>query len=96
MIRHVVLMKFKEGVNETRFVDLENGLKALPSIIPEIKSYEFGLDVVRSERSYDFGLVSGFENLEALKQYQEHPDHLEVLKIIKELCENIIAVDFTC
>jgi hypothetical protein len=96
MIKHVVLMKFKPGASEARFADLEAGLGALPNAIPEIKTYEFGLDVVRSDRSYDFGLVSSFEDLDALQIYQTHPDHLEVVKLIKELCEKIVAVDFTC
>ncbi len=96
MIRHVVLMKFKEGASESRLVDLENGLLALPERIPEIKSYEFGLDVVRSERSYDFALVSSFNDLESLKYYQTHPEHLKIVEIIKEICDNIVAVDYTC
>ena len=96
MIKHVVLMKFKPEATESRLVDLEKRLKALPDAIPEIKNYEFGLDVVRSERSYDFALVSNFEDLGELKIYQDHPDHIEVLKIIMEMCEDIRAVDFTC
>jgi hypothetical protein len=96
MIKHVAVMKFKPGISESRFRDMEKGLKALPGVISEIKSYEFGLDVVRSERSYDFGLVADFEDLEALRRYQIHPDHLKVIEIIKELCDSILAADFTC
>jgi len=96
MIKHVVLMKFKSGASEARFSELENCLKALPEAIPEIKSYEFGLDVVRSERSYDFALVSAFENMDTLDIYRNHPNHLEALKTIKELCEDVVAADFTC
>jgi len=95
MIKHVVVMKFKPGISESRFRDMEKGLKALPDVISEIKSYEFGLDVVRSERSYNFGLVADFDDLEALRRYQIHPDHLKVLEIIKELCDSILAADFT-
>ncbi|OQY59085.1 MAG: stress responsive alpha-beta barrel domain-containing protein [Desulfobacteraceae bacterium 4572_88] len=96
MIKHVVLMKFKPGASEARFADMEEGLKSLPGVISEIKSYEFGLDVVRGERSYDFALIAEFENLGSLKGYQEHPDHLAVVEIIREICENMVAVDFTC
>jgi hypothetical protein len=50
--------------------------------------------VVRSERSYDFALVSGFENLEAMRRYQAHPAHQKVLVKIREHCESILVVDF--
>lgn len=94
MIKHIVLLKFKKDAQESGIGEFENRLSALPGEIPEIKSYEFGRDVVRSERSYDFALVSVFENTESLKRYQIHPGHQEVLKAVKELCESVIVADF--
>ena len=94
MIRHVVFFKFKKRVREVEITDLEQGLAALPSAIPEILSYEFGRDVVRSERSYDFALVSSFKDLESMQRYQKHPEHQVVLKKVNELCESVLAVDF--
>ena len=94
MINHVVLIKFKPGVKDTDIDDLEKGLDDLPNRIIEIQTYEFGRDLLHTERSYDFALVALFANLEALQRYQEHPAHLKVLKKIKELSENILAVDF--
>lgn len=96
MIKHVVLFKFKPDSSEARFGELEKRLKGLPGLIPEIKSYEFGLDVMRSARSYDFALVSAFEDIESLNRYQTHPAHVEALGIINELFEQIAAADFTC
>lgn len=95
MIKHVVLMKFKPEVTEEQVGDVEQNLDALPGAIPEILSYDFGRDVVHSERSFDFGLVSSFSDLEALKRYQEHPDHQAILGKLKSLCDQIIVVDFT-
>jgi hypothetical protein len=94
MIKHIVFMKFKAGVSEKDMADLEKAMAQLPGRIPEIKEYQFGRDIVRSERSYDFALVSAFEDLDALKRYQPHPDHLPVLTKVKEMCETILAVDF--
>ncbi|SMC19079.1 Stress responsive A/B Barrel Domain [Desulfacinum hydrothermale DSM 13146] len=95
MIKHVVLLKFKPGVTEEDVESLEKGLDALPGAIPEILSYDFGRDIVRSERSFDFGLVSSFKDLESLKRYQVHPEHVKVLEIVKRICDQIVAVDFT-
>jgi hypothetical protein len=94
MIKHIVLLKFKKDAESEGIDGLENKLGALPGEIPEIKSYEFGRDVVRSERSYDFALVSVFEDTDSLKRYQVHSKHLEVLKAVKELCESVIVADF--
>ena len=94
MLKHVVLMKFKADVVEKDISDLERGLGALPEKIPEILGYEFGRDVVGSERSYDFALLSSFADLEALKRYQVQPDHQIVLKQVLRMCDSILAVDF--
>lgn len=94
MITHVVIMKFKPDVREEEVTDLENSFDALPEKITEIQSYEFGKDVVGSERSYDFALVAVFANLETLRQYQDHPAHLAVMQKIKKMCAKIRAVDF--
>ena len=94
MINHVVLMKFKAGVDEAAIEDLAQSLDELPNTINEILMFEFGRDVVRSERSYDFALVALFANLETLGRYRTHPDHLKVLGKIKNLCKDIVAVDF--
>ncbi len=94
MLHHIVLFKFKPKVDEAAVKDLEDRLDALPNAIKEIQTFEFGRDIVRSERSYDFALVSGFANLEAMKRYQVHPDHQKVLDLVRTLCDDIRAVDF--
>lgn len=94
MITHVVIMKFKPEVTADQITDLEASFEELPDKITEIQSYEFGRDVVRSERSYDFALVSVVANLDTLKHYQTHPAHLIVVQKLQAMCEQIIAVDF--
>ena len=94
MIIHVVLMKFKTDTPESEIADLTGQLEELPNKIPEIQMYEFGPNVVPSERAYDFALVSLFANTEALRRYQQHPDHLPVVQKLQAICTDIAAVDF--
>ena len=94
MLKHIVFMKFKANVGDAEISDLERSLAALPPVISEIKEYVFGRDVVHSERSYDFALVSSFTDLEALKRYQVHPNHQEVVKKVVAMCDSILAADF--
>jgi hypothetical protein len=94
MINHIVVMKFKPGVTEEAIRDLETSLDQLPNKIMEIKMYEFGRDVLRSPRSYDFGLTALFANAAALERYQNHPEHLPVVAKVQAMCENVATVDF--
>ncbi len=96
MIKHIIFFKFNAGTTEQDIETLAEGLGSLPSAIPEIRSYQFGPDVVRSERAYDFALVSSFDDLEALRRYSAHPEHQKVLKHINAICVSIKSVDFEC
>lgn len=94
MLHHIVLMKFKDGVAAEAITHLEQMLDVLPDKIIEIQTYEFGRDVLHTERSYDFALVSGFANLETMQRYQTHPEHQQVVAHLQTICEDIRAVDF--
>jgi hypothetical protein len=94
MITHVVLMKFKPEVTNADIDELSALLDRLPDRIDEIQSYDFGRDVVRSERSYDFALVSVFANLDTLNRYRVHPDHQVVVQKLGGMCAHIAAVDY--
>ena len=94
MLKHVVFMKFKESITDAEIAGLEKALGGLPAKISEIKGLQFGRDIVHSERSYDFCLVSDFDNREAMKRYQVHPDHLPVIAMVKSLSAGLLAVDF--
>ena len=94
MIRHIAFLKFKPDVTKEDIRILESKLQKLPGKIPEIRNFEYGADVVRSERSYDFALIASFKNVETLIRYQVHPEHVVSLKSMQTICESIIVVDF--
>lgn len=96
MLKHIVLFKFKPETTEAQKDQLAEGLGALPAIIDEIREFVFGRDVIGSDRSYDFGLVSMFDDLESMQRYQVHPDHQKVVAHVKEICSGVVAVDFEC
>jgi hypothetical protein len=96
MLKHVVFFKFKPEAGSADIADLENSLRALPAVIPEIREFVVGRDVVRSERSYDLALISAFDDLSAMNRYQVHPDHQAVVAKVKALCNGVVAVDFEC
>ena len=94
MIQHVVMFKFKPDVKDSDIEEFEKAIDALPHKIAEIQALESGRNIFRSERSYDFALVSVFADMEALQRYQNHPDHLLVVSKVKEICSKVGSVDF--
>jgi len=94
MITHVVFFKFKPETTTAEIQQLAEGLGGLPGKIEDIREFRFGKDVVRSERSYDFGLVSGFDDLDAMQRYQVHPEHQKVVAHVKAITSSVVAVDF--
>ena len=94
MLKHIVFMKFKPEVAEADIAGLKKELGGLPALIPEIKAFKFGQDILHTERSWDFALVSAFDDLNAMKRYQVQPDHQVVLKKVRTMCESIVVVDF--
>ncbi|PKN33317.1 MAG: stress responsive alpha-beta barrel domain-containing protein [Deltaproteobacteria bacterium HGW-Deltaproteobacteria-19] len=94
MLRHIVFVKFKAGVTAAQVEEMKKALGGLPGKIAEIRGWAFGPDILRTERSVDFALVADFENVEALKRYQVHPDHIPVLTLVRSLSEVLQVADF--
>ena len=94
MITHIVLFKLEvpsgENLAATRAM-----LLSMDSKIPLLRHLEAGIDVVRSERSYDIALMTKFDSREELQAYQIHPYHAGVVvPHMKSVCSSIVAVDY--
>jgi hypothetical protein len=98
MINHIIIWKFKDAadgnVKEENLRKAKAMLEALPTKIPQIKSFHVGLDVVHSDTSYDMVLMSRFENLRTLAEYQVHPEHVKVAQFLRKVHQSKIAVDY--
>ena len=80
MITHTVLMKFTDPADAP---EAKAKLKSLVGEVPQIKDLTVGLDVVRSEPSYDLCLTTTHTDLDELRGYQAHPAHVEVAGWLK-------------
>lgn len=94
MITHIVLFKLADPSAEN-LATTQAKLLSMQGKIAQLRHLEAGIDVVRSERSYDIALVTRFDSLSDLQEYQIHPYHAgEVIPHMKAVCSSIVAVDY--
>ncbi len=96
MITHIVFFKLSDPTPEN-LAATRDVLLSMAGKVPMLRHLEAGVDVIRSERSYDIALVTKFDSLDALQSYQVHPYHAgEVVPHMKSVCSSIAAVDYEC
>lgn len=80
MIKHIVLLKWKEDVSKEQIDLVTSGLQNLKDQIPEIASYSFGQDAAIYRGNADYALIAEFRSEADLKAYVVHPKHQEFLR----------------
>jgi hypothetical protein len=94
MITHIVLFKLANPTPEG-IATVREKLLSMRGRVEQLRHLEAGVDLIRSERSYDVALLTHFDSLDDLQAYQVHPYHAgEVVPLMKSLCSSIVAVDY--
>lgn len=94
MLIHIVCWKYKSETAAATRDEHRTKLRALQPKIADIESFEVGADILYLDRSFDTGLVAHFADLEALRNYTDHPEHLDVAALGKQIAESVVSVDF--
>jgi hypothetical protein len=96
MVKHIVLFKFKEFSSkedkELKIKEIKQRLEALKNLIQVLKFIKVGINQNPKE-DFDLCLDTEFDNMQDLETYAVHPDHVAVVKIIKEVIEKRACVD---
>ena len=92
MVKHIVLYTLKDGVEKEKAVEIiRSVLEPLVGVIPGLlhleirQAYQGGMD---------YALYSEFESAEALKNYANHPAHLEAKTHFWEFLDNRYCADY--
>ncbi len=94
MITHIVLFKLSNPTPEA-VATVRDKLLSMNGKVAQLRHLEAGIDLIRSERSYDVALLTRFDSLDDLQAYQVHPYHAgEVVPLMKSVCSSIVAVDY--
>lgn len=98
MIKHIVMWKLKDeyvGKAKTELAkEIKTRLENLKNIIDEIETIEVGINFMVSDQVYDLVLYSVFKDKEDLYKYQNHPEHVKVVELIKKVNDKRVVVDY--
>lgn len=66
-------------------------LCAMGQTIPEVREWSIGKQALPSSTAYDLAQVSGFENVDALERYRNHPNHIRAKNLLSEIADRIVV-----
>jgi len=95
-LRHVVLFGFKAGTSEARIEELVARFRELKNSIPEIDSFECGVDNSPEGLSHGHTHVFTltFPSEAARDAYLPHPNHQAFVEWAGPLIEKALVVDY--
>jgi len=96
VLRHVVLFKFKEGTSTAAIKKVEEAFSELPSKIPQIMSYEWGLNNSPEglEKGFTHCFFLTFKSEKDRAVYLPHPDHKAFGQILSPYLDDVLVVDY--
>lgn len=96
LLRHVVLLKFKDESSPADIKRVEEAFIALKDKIPQIKEFEWGTN--NSPEGLNKGLTHcffvSFESEEDREIYLPHPAHREFVDILSPHLDDVTVVDY--
>lgn len=95
-LRHLVLFKFKEDADPNKIEEVEAAFEALPAKIPEIRSFEWGLNNSPEELNKGFThcyLVT-FSSEDDREVYLPHDDHQAFVALLGDVLDDVLVVDY--
>ena len=95
MLRHYVFLKYRAGASDAHVTAFCERMLGLRDAIDGIQHLEIGRDELHDARSWDVVLIMEFASADALRAYQRHPRHLEVMAFNEPFVTDVASVDFT-
>ena len=94
MIKHVVCYKLKDNSLE-KCEEAKQVLLSMKGKVKYFNSIEVGIDILKSERSYDLILIMTFDSMEDMTLYQQDEFHCKNVKpYMHEARLSSVAVDY--
>jgi hypothetical protein len=97
VLRHVVLLKFKENTSAADLTQIEQEFRTLATVkVPQVKEFEWGTNVSKEnlDHGYTHCFVLTFANEQDRDIYVDHKDHLAFVSLLKPHMDGATVVDF--
>lgn len=96
MIRHVVMIKFKQDARQEDIDRFMVEMKKLPHLNREVRDYSHGFCVNPRFHSgdFDFANCCDIDSYEAMERYMSHWAHLRMTPYLPDILENMISFDW--
>ena len=94
MLRHIVLLGFKESIAPAERATLLDAIRGLQANVPSIRALELGENVgpARGE-GYTHVAIVTFDDRDGLAAYLAHPEHAPVGARIRDATSRMLVVD---
>lgn len=96
LLRHVVLLKFKDSSSPTDIKKVEDAFRALPSKIGTIKTFEWGTN--NSPENLNQGFTHcffvSFASEKDREVYLPHPDHKAFVSVLSPHLDKVLVIDY--
>ena len=97
VLRHVVLLKFKQTTTEEDLQKITTEFHQLATVkVPEVKQFEWGTNVSKEnlDHGYTHCFLLSFNNEADRDAYLVHKDHVAFVELIKPYMESATVIDY--
>jgi hypothetical protein len=96
VLRHVVLLKFKQETTAQQIKEIERAFCALPGKIDAVHDFEWGTDVSveNLQQGFTHCFVVTFASEEDRARYLPHPAHKEFANMLGPYIDDVIVIDY--
>ncbi len=96
VLRHVVIFKFKEGTAQENIDEVVDAFSSLPSKIPQIHSYEWGINNSPEglEKGFTHCFFLTFKSEADRAIYLPHPDHKAFGAVLSPYLADVLVIDY--
>ncbi len=96
LLRHVVLLKFKDASTTADIKKVEDAFRALPTQIKAIKGFEWGTNNSPENLNQEFThcFFVSFESEKDRDIYLPHPAHKAFVEVLTPHMDKVLVIDY--
>ncbi len=96
MIRHILLIKFKDSAESSEIAKLRGLFEAMPEKLEGVLSVEWGVNdsPEGKNKGYTHAVLMTFANDESRDIYLPHPEHDALKTVFRPILEDIVVFDY--